>query len=160
MRRQTTKFLLILLLSFSGIAFADLKVICKPLKAKEHEKNIILPGVDQPRTTVIYFIQNIAKQSLWLDHPVQRRSASAGWSSYVQPGMWSALLVNRKDFAISCAEIQPGKVDYLHCEKVISICSPEKLAVDSKRKGSYWLTENKSWDDLLKALEKRGVKKT
>src|ERR1700739_3194011 len=94
MRNVLIKFSFIILFCFSAVAFADLKVTCKPLTVKRQDKNIILPGIDQPRSTIIYFMQNISKQSLWLDHPVKRRSASAGWSSYVQPGMWSALLVS------------------------------------------------------------------
>lgn len=131
-------------------------VTCTVLKLKTQNKNILLPDIAQ-----IYFVHNISQKSLWLDHPAEHKGkgVSAGWSSYFQPGKWSAILLNRKNFAISCAVIQPGKVDYQDCAKVISVCQPEKISFESNRKGSYWLVEDKTWDELLSALGKRGVQK-
>lgn len=145
----------ILLFCVSTISFAANEFSCTPVEVKSENKNIILPGPDQARTTKIYFIQNVSKQSLWLDHPNEGRSASAGWSSYSRPNRWSAILLNRKNFAISCAVINPGKVDYQNCAKVINVCMPKDFTYESKRKGSFWLVEDKSKDDLLKALEKK-----
>lgn len=149
--------LLVFLLAISNAVQAASTVTCVPVTLKSIDKNIILLGDDKPHATQIYFMKNISKQSLWLDHPVERRSANAGWSSYFQPGKWSVLLTNRKEFVLSCAVIQPGKVDYQACEKVITVCASPQVVFDSKRKGSYWLAEDKSWEDLLVALEKRGV---
>lgn len=151
------KILYVFLLCVSSVCFAANDFTCAPLEVKMQNKNIILPGVDEPRTTKIYFLQNVSNQSLWLDHPVDHPSASAGWSSYSLPGKWSAILLNRKNFAISCAVINPGKVDYQDCSKVISVCTSKNAVFDSKRKGSYWLAENLTKDDMLKILEKRGV---
>lgn len=152
------KCVFIILFFVSNATFANAKITCSPIKVESQNKNIILPGIEQRHTTKIYFMKNISDKSLWVDHPVEKRSVSAGWSSYFQPGQWSALLINRKNFAISCALIQPGKVSYQDCGKVISVCVPQKVAFEAKRKGSYWLVENKSWDDLLKLLEKKGLK--
>jgi hypothetical protein len=84
-------------------------------------------------------------------------SVSAGWSSYLRNGNSSAIWVNRKNFNLSCAVIQPGKLEYLDCAKVISICEPKEVVYQSSRKGTYWLVEDKPWDDLIKLLGKRGV---
>lgn len=154
-----TLFIGLLTVLFGATNVAEAGITCTPITLKAHDKNIILPGVDDVHSSQIYLMQNVSKQSLWLDHPNERhRSASAGWSSYLLPGKWSALLVNRKNFTISCAEIQPGKVDYQNCSKAITVCTPHVASFDSKRKGSYWLVEDQSWEDLLKALDKRGVK--
>lgn len=152
------KCFFMILFVISKTTFAAPGVTCSTVIVKSQNKNIILPGVDKPKAIQIFFVKNASKESLWLDHPVEHRSASAGWSSYIQPEKWSALLVSRKEFAISCAVIQPGKVNYQKCADVISVCIPKQASFESKRKGSYWLAENKSWDELLTALEKRGVK--
>lgn len=130
---------------------------CTLVKFGKDGKNFILSGSDKPDTGKIYIFKNITSQSLWLDHP-EHASATAGWSSYLRMKNSSALLLNRKNFKLSCAVITPGKVDYLDCEKVVSVCqfNPTNAAV--KRKGTFWLAEDKSWDELLKALEKRGIK--
>lgn len=133
---------------------------CIPAPIKIQDKNFILPGPDpaHKHASQVYFFYNISKQSLWLDHPVEHRSASAGWSSYIQPQRWSAMLVDRQNFAVSCAQIKPGEVNYQSCEKVIKVCIPKADSFNAKRKGSYWLVEDKAWTDLLQGLEKRGFK--
>jgi hypothetical protein len=129
--------------------------LCTLAKIKVQNKNILLPAVDGVKK--VYFIQNVQAKGLWIDHPVAHPSASAGWSSYVRAGNWSALVVDRKDFAISCAVIQPGKVEYQDCIHAISVCSPKEVLFKSTTKGTYWLAEDKPLDELIKVASKRGV---
>ena len=152
------KILGIVFLFISQVAWAASSTLsCVPLSLKAQNKTITLPGVEDPHTTQIYFLQNISQQSLWIDHPTAGKSVSAGWSSYLHPQKWSAILINRKNFVLNCAVIQPGKVDYLNCAKSVKVCVASKTVFHSKRKGSYWLAEDKEWTELLVALEKRGM---
>lgn len=130
---------------------------CVPVKLKTQGNYIILPGPEQSRTARLYFFKNVSKQSLWLDHPVGHASASAGWSSYLRTGNWAALMLARKNFVVSCSVINPGNVDELECEKAISVCVAKSKDVIPNQKNTYWLAEDKSWDDLVKAMAKRGV---
>ena|SRR5579872_3783826 len=143
-------------LAFTWI-YVNAMADCTPLEIKSENKEIILPGPDQPRTNKIYFFKNLTEKSIWLDHPVLHPSASAGWSSYLRADHSAALLVNRKNFNLNCAVIKPGKVEYLDCAKVVSVCEPTDVIFKSTRKGTYWLAEDKPWDDLMKALANRGV---
>lgn len=155
---QLRHLLVIIFCFLSGVAHAASNVSCVPAVVKVEDKNIILPGPEDPKGKVVYFFNNISKKSLWLDHPVERPSASAGWSSYLRAGNWSALAINRKNFKISCAEIQPGKVDYQNCAESIVICSPKQQPkVDPKRKGgSGWVVEDKPWEEFVATLTKKG----
>jgi hypothetical protein len=144
------------LFSLSFNAFAA-ELSCTPIAIKSENKVIILPGPEDKNARAVYFFKNTTSQSIWIDHPVEKASASAGWSSYLRPGNSSALLVNRKNFTISCDVIKPGNVVTLDCEKSVSICAVKQITISSKRKGTYWLAEDKPWGELLKALEKRGV---
>ncbi len=147
----------LVLFSLSFNAFAT-QVSCTPMAIKSQNKVIVLPGpADDTNATTVYFFKNTTSQSIWIDHPVEKASASAGWSSYLRPGNSSALLVNRKNFSISCDVIKPGHVVTLDCEKSVSICTVKQVTVSAKRKGTYWLVEDKSWDELLSALKKRGI---
>lgn len=147
------KILMICLLCFLSInVFANTELNYTPATIKVDNKNIILPGAEVKGNSKIYFIQNTSHQSLWIDHPVDHPSATAGWSSYLLSSKWSAIVVD-KNFIISCAVIHPGTVDYQNCSKVISVFVPKKVNTYPKRKGAYWLIENQSQDDLLKALE-------
>jgi hypothetical protein len=125
------------------------------VKAKAQEKNIILNDVPNTTESKIYYLKNNSSKSVWIDHPVKNASANAGWSSYLRPGKWSVLVLDKKDFAMSCAVIQPGKVDYLNCAQALSVCMPPQILVKSARKGSYWLLEDKTWEELQKIMEKK-----
>ncbi|MEO8402209.1 MAG: hypothetical protein ABI597_10515 [Gammaproteobacteria bacterium] len=143
--------------SVSAFAAGDQK--CSPVEMTSQNNNLILSGVDQKHQSQVYIFKNLSSHSIWLDHPVEKRSSSAGWSSYLRVGNSSALMVNRKNFSISCEVIKPGKVDTLDCAKVISVCAPNHIEIlKTDKKGTYWLAENQSWDELVVALEKRGVK--
>ena len=131
--------------------------ICQSVDVKSENKEIVLPGPTEARTNKLYIFKNLTSKSIWLDHPVLHPSVSAGWSSYLRTGNSSALWVNRKNFNLSCAEITPGKVEYLDCAKVVSVCAPKEVIYKTSRKGTWWLAEDKPLDDLLKLLSKRGV---
>jgi hypothetical protein len=146
----------ILVFGLLQVVNAASKVACIPMKLMEKNKNIILAGPEKSAPSPIYFFKNIGKQGIWLDHP-SNRSMNAGWSSFVRTGNWSALLLNRKEFAISCAVIEPGKAENLDCTKVVTVCMPKEAAFKTMPKGTYWLAEDKAWDDIIKAVEKRGI---
>jgi hypothetical protein len=131
---------------------------CIPVSFKLEGKNILLPGPDHQKTSVVYFLQNKSLQSLWIDHPDQkRRGVSAGFASYLRPGNWSAVVLNKKNFSVSCSMIQPGKVEPLDCSKTLSICAAQNITTEKPLEGNFWLTEDKTWESFLHALGKRGV---
>ena len=145
-------FIFLLFFLLSSFVWSAETLTCTPLKLKIQNKTILLPDVEKDRPSQVYVVHNISPNSLWLDHPTERKGMSAGWSSYIQPNKWSAIVLNRKDFAISCAVIQPGKVDEEECAKAVKVCHAENMTVTSKRKGSYWLVEDKTWNELTQAL--------
>lgn len=138
-------------------ALSSLSPNCQSLKLKSQNKNIMLSGSDAA-TGQIYLIKNHSGTSIWLDHPGKRSATSAGWASYLRPNDWSALYIEKKGFAINCSVIQPGKEENLDCVQALTICQPQHLTYTATHKGSFWLVEGKSWDELLKGLEKKGVK--
>ncbi|HSW93143.1 MAG TPA: hypothetical protein VLJ15_02165 [Gammaproteobacteria bacterium] len=148
----------VLFFSMNGCVMADTDTqTCTPLVMKSENKEIVLPGPDEAHTSKLYIFKNTGEKSIWLDHPVLHPSVSAGWSSYLRTGNASALWVNRKNFNLSCAVIHPGKLEYLDCAKVVSVCAPKEVVYQTSRKGTFWLAEDSPWDDLMKMLTKRGV---
>lgn len=147
-------FLIICL--FSHVSFALPVKSCVPADIKADGKNIILSAADEKKS-VVYVLHNVDKASLWIDHP-SARGAHAGWSSYLRQNRWSAVVLNRKNFVITCATIDPDKVTYRDCSKSIKVCTFPKLNYQSKRKGTYWLLEDKDWDGLISSLDKLGYK--
>src|SRR5580658_830628 len=68
-----------------------MKLDCQPVKAKVVGQTIELSGEATPGQ--VYILKNTSQKSIWLDHPVKKPSASAGWSSYLRTGNASALFL-------------------------------------------------------------------
>lgn len=131
---------------------------CAPLSLKSQDKQITLPGTANPKTSMIYVFHNKSLQSLWIDHPVQNPGASAGWSSFLRSEHWSAIVINKKNFAVRCAMIQPGKVVYLDCAHSLTICAPDTVTTHKPLEGNYWLAEDKDWKNFVALLNKKGIR--
>lgn len=132
---------------------------CDPVNFKIDNKNIILPGSPSPKQSIVYFFKNKSNSSIWIDHPMTNNpGVSAGWSSYIRPGHWSALVLNKKNFAVSCAMIQPGKVVYMNCSATLDVCAPSNLTSEKVLNGNFWLAEDKPYDAFINVLTKRGIK--
>jgi len=150
-------FIIFLLTSWLSTTFAATP-LCIPVPIKIEGKNMILPGTQNPKTSVVYFFQNKSLQSVWIDHPdTKHKGVSAGWASYLRPGNWSALVLNKKNFSINCSQIQPGKVEPLNCSTTLSVCTPQNIKTAEPLNGNYWLVEDKKWDGFLVALRKRKI---
>lgn len=129
--------------------------VCVPVQAKSQGDNMVIVNTGAAENvSQVYLLKNTSTKSLWLDHPIKNPSASAGWSTYLRTGNGSALLLDKKEFALSCSVIEPGKVTSMNCVKAISLCLVKKPQKNSHRKGSYWLVEDKPWPDLVKMFLK------
>jgi hypothetical protein len=149
--------IILLFTTWLSTAFAN-PSDCIPVPLTVQEKNITLPGAQDAKTPVVYFFQNKSLQSVWIDHPDQsRRGVSAGWASYLRPGNWSALVLNKKNFSVSCSMIQPGKVEALDCSKTLSICQPQNITSPKPFQGNSWLAEDKKWEAFVKLLQKKNI---
>jgi hypothetical protein len=130
---------------------------CQPISYIMEKNDMQLSG--NPKTaTQIFFFTNQSDKSIFIDRVSNNPGASAGWSTYLRPGNWSVLLLNKKNFTVHCSMIEPGKVIPLNCEEMIQVCTPPNLTINSKLKGNYWLVEDKTFDVAMKILEKKGIK--
>lgn len=140
---------------FGNISYAaETAPVCSPIQAKPQAQNMLIENKSADNTSQVYLLKNTSTKSLWIDHPVKNPSASAGWSSYLRPGNGAALLLDKKEFSLSCSVIAPGKVIAMNCVDAISLCVMNKGQKNSHRKGSYWLVEDKPWSDLVKLFLK------
>lgn len=155
--QKPTLFIFFLFFFYLPLAFASTND-CLPTPITLQDHTIIFPDQLSKKPPQIYFIKNISSQSIFIDHKkIPTTGASAGWSSYLRPGNWSAIALNKSRFALDCSMIQPGKVVTLPCTHTISVCTPFILLTKKKLKGSYWLAEDKEWETLIKTVEKKGI---
>lgn len=143
-------------LAWFTTSYAANNQACGAVPTKKVGNDIVLLTSPPPKTSWIYFFKNKSNKSIFVDHP-SSKGASAGWSSYLRAGHWSALALNKSNFTIHCSTIEPGKVITLDCSNVLTVCMPKNQTTKSALKGNFWLTEDKPWETFVKILEGRGV---
>lgn len=135
----------ILFLSLVSGAYADnsnLPSSCKPVQI---EGTSVALSAEKP---ILVMIHNISNNDLWITHPVSEPSASAGWSSRLQAGNWSALALDKDNFELSCIESKPGHEQQVPCSGVISVCEWSTVSIPKKEKGTFWAGENMTLSSL------------
>lgn len=155
---KTRLFLLMCLMNMTVHAMPSDDFLSCKLKNKvaTSHADYILNKVPQSSASEIYLIKNKSTTPIIIDHTSKREGASAGWSSYLDPGRWSAISVSETRFNLKCMVVHEGKGQPGNCTDLITICQP-KHAKASKKIGNYWLTENKTWDDFLIVLQEKEV---
>jgi hypothetical protein len=147
------KFALYLLIScMAAVVYADntLPSSCKPLQM---EGISVMLSAKKP---IVMMIHNLSHTGLWITHPVSEPSASAGWSSRLQVGNWSALALDKDAFELSCIESKPGHEQQVPCSAVISVCEWPTVVMSTKETGTFWAGEDMTLSGLIAHLKGRG----
>jgi hypothetical protein len=137
------------LMSFNGFSETSFPKKCKPVRV---QGNSVVVDVKKGN---LLFIHSTAKNDLWLTHPVNNPSASAGWTSRIQPDHWSALALDKSSFEITCIESRPGHEQQTPCEGMIAVCQWKKIKIPEG--GTFWAGEDRALSALIAALGGRGI---
>ncbi len=143
--------ILICMLLFSGLLEAEDALpsfsSCKPIRVM---KDPVLLSSDKP---ALILIHNISTNDLWITHTGSTKGVSAGWSSQIQAGNWSALVLQNKSFALSCIESIPGHEQQVPCLGLITLCRWAKATkLEEQNTGTYWAGENKPLSALMQSV--------
>lgn len=103
----------------------------------------------------VAMIHNLSHADLWVTHPVLEANASAGWSSRLQAGRWSALALNDKAFQLSCIESSPGHEQQIACSAVVAVCL-WKATIPDAPSATYWAAENRPLSSLIAYIKRQG----
>lgn len=138
--------LLSLLITTPGLAKNNFPASCKPILIK---KESFLVGDSKPQ---LILINNRAKTDIWITHPVEDPSTSAGWSTRLEPEKWAALTVDKPSFELTCIESTPGHEQQIPCINTVAACQWPTLPSSQKNVGTLWAAENLSLSNLLERL--------
>jgi hypothetical protein len=142
----------LVLLSVYALAEPTLPTGCQPVAVRGEAVTL------KSKKAKLVFIHNISKTDMWLTHPVIDSGASAGWTSRLQSGNWSALVVDKPPFALTCIESRPGHEQQLPCEGAIAVCQWLSVKIPNNlQNGTFWAAEDKSLDALTAAIGGRGL---
>lgn len=113
--------------------------------------------VDLPAAkSTVTLVHNLSKTDIWITHPVSDPSASAGWSSHLQAGNWSALTIDDKKFELSCIESRPGHEQQVACSTVLAVCQWSASHLPENASGSFWVAEDMSLSPMIAYIKRRG----
>ena len=141
---------ILIFFAFNANAEEVLPALCTPLVVTGDL--VILP---KAKSTVT-MIHNLSNSDLWITHPVSDPSTSAGWSSHLQAGNWSALLLDGNKFELSCIESKPGHEQQVSCSEVLAVCQWQATHVPEKSSGTYWAGEDMLLSPLIAYIKRRG----
>ena len=113
----------------------------------------------QAKKDSLVFIHNLTATDLWITHPVQNPGASAGWTTRLRGGNWSALMLNKGPFILNCIESRPGHEQQIPCEGTIAVCKWKGKGVkipDHDKGTTFWVAEDMSLAALTAAVGARG----
>ncbi len=129
---------------------------CKPFVIAKNEENVILKA-SKPSLLLLH---NITNMSLFVTHPVDEPSASAGWLTHIEKDNWSALFLTEKEFILGCTEHSPGHEQQVACVDVLAICSWTNIIVrefEDELNNTFWAGENMKLAQLKAYLARRGL---
>lgn len=139
-----------LLMSSWVLAESTLPAGCRPVAVQGESVTL------KSQKSKLVFIHNLTNTDLWITHPVAEPSASAGWTSRLQAGNWSALAVDKPPFVLNCIESRPGHEQQIPCEGAIAVCQWSGVKIPGNEQGTFWAAEDKSLDALTAAIGARG----
>lgn len=151
-------FLLLFTIGCSGESSkSDFPKTCVEEGIKFENNNLVLNEGSSSKQS-LYLLHNISDENLFLNHPLGKDpGASAGWSSILGSGNWSAIAMNTGNFEFNCSKMGTGEVEHLNCKEVVKICKFEKPVFNSENSGSFWVAENKLLSNLLDAIKSREI---
>ncbi len=147
---KVVSILCCLLLPISAFTHEALPKGCQPIQVAG--ESLVLKA----KKTDLIFIQNLTSNDMWITHPVVEANASAGWTSRLESDNWTALVVNKKNFALNCIESKPGHEHQISCEGAIAVCRWKAPKIPADQKGTFWVSENLTLSALKAAVGARG----
>lgn len=123
---------------------------CKPLVVSG--ERVMLPAAK----SMVTMMHNLSGSDLWITHPVSEPNTSAGWSSHLQAGNWSALVVNNEKFELSCIESRPGHEQQVPCSTVLAVCQWTAASLPEQGPNTVWAGEDMLLSPLTAYMKRRG----
>ena len=140
------------LFSFVAAAEATLPAGCRAVAVQGESVTL------KSKSGTLALIHNLGSTDLWITHPVNNPSASAGWSSHLSADHWSALAVSKRSFVLTCVESMPGHEQQIPCEGAIAVCQWNGVKIPGKEQSTFWVGEDQSLSALTATIGTRGFK--
>ena len=112
----------------------------------------------QSKKPLLILVYNHSRLNLWLTHPAADSNVSAGWTSQLESGHWSALVLGKGAFELNCIESRPGHEQQISCVNLVHACEWTAAILPQSSLGSFWAVENTDLANLMAQLGDKGFK--
>lgn len=137
-------------LTWNASAEEVLPARCTPLVVTG--ELVIIPAAK----STVTMIHNLSSTDLWITHPVSDPAANGNWSSHLQAGHWSALVLSDEKFELSCIESRPGHEQQVACSSVLAVCQWSATSLPQKASNTHWVAEDMQLSPLIAYIKRRG----
>ncbi len=147
-----TYFLSIILFLYSFVINAG-EIFPKGCEALTVHEELIKLSAEKPTLVMLH---NLSNMNIWVTHPVSDPGPSAGFSSLIKAGNWSALALDKKSFELSCIESRPGHEQQIPCKDLLAACQWPSVNMPKSEAGTFWAGEDMSLSALTAHVGSRG----
>ncbi len=106
----------------------------------------------------LFLFHNVSGDTIYINHePKNNPGASAGWSTELAAGNWTAITMSKGNFMFTCGKMVPGKFEEVMCGGDLDVCKFKNPVFNKESNGSYWVSENKPLDATLETIKSRGI---
>ncbi len=102
--------------------------------------------------SMVTMIHNLSSTDLWMAHA----ETSASWSSHLQAGHWSALVLPEEPFEWRCIESVPGHEQQVSCADVLAVCQWPATTLPKKPSDTVWVGEDMLLSPLIAYMGRQG----
>lgn len=106
-----------------------------------------------------YLVQNRSKKTIELEHHELEPEVfmSPKLESKIAPNRWSAFASDVKNMYFSCFFIEKGERVTTKCSEVLEICQYPRVKFALSNSGNYWVSTNKSQNQVVRDSIKKGI---
>ena len=107
----------------------------------------------------VYVLNNISHSQILMDHPPPPNTQSNnGLATNLEANTWSAILVDKDHFELTCKEDYAGELVKVPCSEVVRACELAVSPVMLSSRGLYWITTNRgSKSSLFSGIREQGI---
>ncbi len=145
-------------LCLSGQAYASYYPRgCTPKTVTFFGEYVVLNSSEKDQKFRVYVFYNNAYYPVSFQHLPPAKQVSSGLPSTLEPSHWAAIVVEQKNFVLSCTD-QGGYQTKLPCHEVVHVCELAVSPVMLSSQGEYWISENKgSKGALFSSIRSEGI---
>jgi len=157
-KRFLSLVIIILAVNAAGFGTAAATSFPKGCEASGFQYDGLELVLNEEGKQTLYFIKNNDRQGITLKYREDKAVfMSAGWQTDVSPRRWAAFAADEKNMHFQCIARGRHQQEQVDCKQVLELCQYPRVKFAGSNMGNYWVSENKSLRQTMRAAIKKGI---